>query len=160
MVRFNIEQRLNELFSDVERQVISRATRASNVLRSQVKEVLRGQRSGKRYRVPGTSKFYTASAPGEPPASRTGNLRQSFKSKSHSERTQDGMRAMATTYTQVPYAKYLDPAIAPESEAGQAAGGLVKQKSGHKIEPRPFVERTKKRAWPAIKKIYGEHYLH
>lgn len=34
--------------------------------------VLRGKRSGKVYRVPNTGKTYRASAPGEPPAVRSG----------------------------------------------------------------------------------------
>lgn len=42
-------------------------------------ETLSGQRSGRTYRVPGTRQFYTASAPGEPPASRTGQLRENHK---------------------------------------------------------------------------------
>jgi hypothetical protein len=37
---------------------------------------LTGQRTGKRYLVPGTSVTYQASAPGEPPASMLGNLRK------------------------------------------------------------------------------------
>lgn len=40
--------------------------------------VLVGNRSGKWYKVPGTSKRYQASKPGEAPASRTGALRQSY----------------------------------------------------------------------------------
>lgn len=42
---------------------------------------LAGDRSGRIYRIPGTRKTYTASAPGEPPASRTGELRQHIGTK-------------------------------------------------------------------------------
>lgn len=42
-------------------------------------EVLVGQRSGRWYRVPGTSKRYQASSPGEAPARRTGDLARSYK---------------------------------------------------------------------------------
>lgn len=40
---------------------------------------LTGQRSGRSYRIPGTKKRYTASKPGEAPASRTGVLRSSYR---------------------------------------------------------------------------------
>lgn len=42
-------------------------------------EVLVGQRSGRWYKVPGTGRMYQASRPGEPPASRSGDLRRSYK---------------------------------------------------------------------------------
>lgn len=42
-------------------------------------EVLVGQRSGRWYPVPGTRRMYQASRPGEPPASRTGDLRRSYR---------------------------------------------------------------------------------
>lgn len=42
-------------------------------------EVLVGQRSGRWYPVPGTRRMYQASRPGEPPASRTGDLRKSYR---------------------------------------------------------------------------------
>lgn len=45
---------------------------------TKLKQNLAGSRAGKRYRVPGTNTFYTASAPGEMPAVRTGDLRSSY----------------------------------------------------------------------------------
>jgi|SRR5690625_3859441 len=42
-------------------------------------EVLVGERGGRWYQVPGTKRMYRASSPGEPPASRTGDLRRSYK---------------------------------------------------------------------------------
>lgn len=44
-----------------------------------VVKTLRGSRSGKTYLVPGTEREYTASAPGEAPAVRTGDLRTSYR---------------------------------------------------------------------------------
>jgi hypothetical protein len=41
-------------------------------LRNEVLRILTGQRTGRIYRVPGFKKKYQASAPGEPPASRSG----------------------------------------------------------------------------------------
>lgn len=42
------------------------------------KKLLRGTRSGEIYQVPKTNKEYQASAPGEPPAPRTGQLANSY----------------------------------------------------------------------------------
>lgn len=42
-------------------------------------QVLVGERTGKWYYVPGTRRLYRASSPGEPPATRTGDLRRSVK---------------------------------------------------------------------------------
>ena len=52
---------------------------AANEGRSQVLSNLTGSRSGTTYKVPGTSVTYTASAPGEYPASATGRLRSSVR---------------------------------------------------------------------------------
>ena len=38
-----------------------------------------GGRTGREYQVPNTGRTYTASAPGEPPANRTGDTRGSYK---------------------------------------------------------------------------------
>lgn len=43
-----------------------------------IKRRLQGQRTGLEYRVPGTQRFYTASAPGESPARRFGGLASSY----------------------------------------------------------------------------------
>lgn len=44
-----------------------------------VEDELTGSRSGRIYRIPGTSRKYQASAPGEAPASRTGVLRAGYR---------------------------------------------------------------------------------
>lgn len=56
----------------------SRSTRGATILYNKTQRVLSGSREGRIYRVPGTSRYYTASAPGEPPAVRTGIFRSSF----------------------------------------------------------------------------------
>lgn len=60
---------------DVAAQRMAAATMA---VRNQVLETLSGSRTGRRYRVPGTNRTYTASAPGEPPAVQLGDLRRSI----------------------------------------------------------------------------------
>jgi len=57
-----------------------RMMEATNEVRNRVLETLSGGRSGRTYLVPGTRRSYTASAPGQPPATATSELRQSVKS--------------------------------------------------------------------------------
>lgn len=54
---------------------------ATNAVRNTALEKLSGPRTGREYTVPGTNTTYTASAPGEPPAVRLGELRQSLGTK-------------------------------------------------------------------------------
>ena len=85
-----IAQRIS---SDIRMKMEIRSYLAANELRNAAMMVLRGQRSGRRYKVPGTyrrqrdksdgkmknGRYYTASAPGEPPAVRTGVFRLSWR---------------------------------------------------------------------------------
>jgi len=52
---------------------------AVQVVRTQTLETLSGSRSGRTYYVPGTRRTYTASAPGQPPAVATAELKQSVR---------------------------------------------------------------------------------
>lgn len=54
---------------------------ASIFLKDAVQETLTGNRSGRVYRVPATKQKYTASAPGEPPAVRLGDLKRAISHK-------------------------------------------------------------------------------
>lgn len=125
---------------DINRQVISRGTRAVNEIRNAELEVLKGQRSGRTYRKPHTKHAtYTASAPGEPPARRTGNLRLHWNGQVKSGNASSGGVAIIAELTaQEEYAEYLE--------------------KGSGMAPRPFVDRIQEKALPGIKRIYGESY--
>jgi len=69
-----------ELMKSLDQTAPKRMMEATNELRNTVLETLSGNRSGRTYLVPGTRKSYTASAPGQPPATATSDLRQSVKS--------------------------------------------------------------------------------
>jgi len=66
-----------EIIKNLEQEGVKRMLQAVNEVRNTTLETLSGNRTGRTYRVPGTQRFYTASAPGEAPASATGELRQS-----------------------------------------------------------------------------------
>lgn len=136
-VRATIQGQVEE----INRQVLSRGIRAVNALRSAELEVLKGQRSGEVYRKPFTKKAtYTASAPGEPPARRTGNLRLHWNGQVKKGAVSgNGIEVIAELESQEEYSSMLENGT-------------------EKMEPRPFAERIKEKAMPEIEKIYGEPF--
>ena len=116
-----------------------RSARASEELKNTELRVLRGQRSGAQYKKSFKSTRYTASAPGEPPAVRTGKLRNSFRGIAASGSTFDILSVTVGIETDANYARYLDEGT-------------------RKMAARPYVEKIKKEALPGIEKIYNERY--
>lgn len=136
-----IRATVKEQVADINRQAVSRGVRAVNALRNAELEVLKGQRSGKVYRKPHTKKAtYTASAPGEPPARRTGNLRMHWNGQVKSENASGGgVTVVAELESQEPYAAALEHGTP-------------------KMAARPYVEKIKEKAMPEIGRIYKEPY--
>ena len=84
--------------------------------------------------------MYTASAPGEPPARRTGNLRLHWNGQVKTGASSgDGVEIIAELESQEPYAALLENGTS-------------------KMAARPFVEKIKEEAAPEIQKIYSEPY--
>lgn len=134
-----IQARVSETMLNIDRQIVSRATRALNELRNAELEVLRGQRSGHVYRKYPYKSTYTASAPGEPPARRTGNLRLHWNGTIDTASSKGGVTVSIVLESQERYSGYLE-------------GGTRKMKA------RPFHDRIVEKAKPGIAKIYGESY--
>lgn len=118
-------------------------------LRNAELKVLSGQRSGKRYNVPGTGRVkyykrthtatityrkYSASAPGEPPAVRTGTFRTSWQPVVKD--LTDGVHLRLNT-----------------SQNGRKYPGYL-EKGTKKMKPRPYVERIQMMAEPQIRRTY------
>ncbi len=145
MVTVSIENASNAIVTAVEstvknvgKQMAARGTRGLNAMRNAELEVLRGERSGKVYRKPGGG-TYRASAPGEPPAVRTGNLRRNWNGTV--EISGNGTKHTKVTLTwesQTKYASYLE--------------------EGRGMSPRPFVKPIRDKAEPEIRRIYSEPY--
>lgn len=153
---------VKEQTENINRQVLSRGVRAVNAIRNAQLEVLKGQRSGRVYKKPGTygkkpskstrelineygrklrgGQLYRASAPGEPPARRTGNLRLHWngQAKKGADSGQ-GVTVVAELESQEKYAVRLEEGTS-------------------KMAARPFVERIKEKAKTEIEKIYREPY--
>lgn len=135
-IRANVKDHV----TNINRKVVSRGVRAVNAIRNAELEVLKGQRSGKVYRKPYSKATYTASAPGEPPARRTGNLRMHWNGQVKSENSSGGgVAIIAELESQEPYASYLENGTS-------------------KMAARPFTEKIKEEAEPEIKRIYSEPY--
>lgn len=156
-----VRAKVKDIKADINRKVASRGARAVNALRNAELDVLQGQRSGKVYHVPGThggatkatrqlkksyghklrgGQLYQASAPGEAPARRTGNLRMHWSGDvSSGENSHGGVALNVTLESQEKYAVSLE--------------------NGHgNVAARPFADRIKEKAEPEVAKIFNEPY--
>ncbi len=129
---------------DIRSVVQKRTYRASNELRNAALHVLRGERSGKRYCVPNTKQHYRASAPGEPPAARTGAFRLSWGTRVHVEKRGAVTRASA--------------AIESTERAGGHLLGEMLENGTVRMKPRPYKQKVIDRAMPKIREIYNRPY--
>lgn len=130
---------VDDTVKKVNRDAASRGMRAVNAIRNAELEVLRGKRSGRVYRKPHTKSHYTASAPGEPPARRTGNLRLNWNGTVESSSTGSGLRVTAVLESQERYSTYLENGT-------------------RRMAPRPFKQPISEKAMPEIERIYREKY--
>lgn len=130
-----------ELVRRVGHEAKSRGVRIANALRNAELEVLRGQRSGRLYHRPGSSRRYRASAPGESPAVRSGSLRRSWMPEVSAESSSGrGIEVKPAITTNLPYAPIL-------------------QDGGKKMAARPYKEKIITRAQPNIERIMSEPIL-
>lgn len=130
---------VDDTVKKVNREAASRGMRAVNAIRNAELEVLSGKRSGRVYRKPHTKSHYTASAPGEPPAKRTGNLRLNWNGTVESSSTGSGLRVTAVLESQERYSTYLENGT-------------------RRMAPRPFKQPISEKAMPEIERIYHEKY--
>lgn len=157
-----LEQCVDEITDKIKMQMKSRGVRASNELRNASQLVLRGGRSGRRYIVPGTGSVkynkrtktakisyrrYTASAPGEAPAVRTGAFRMSWQP-----------RTVVTEFGENLVVKSIVESSQRTDNGRYLLGEILENGTG-RMAPRPHHERIQQKALPAIRKIYSEPYV-
>lgn len=141
-------------------KVKSRGVRTANELRTASNHVLSGQRHGRRYKVPGTyarqrdsatgkmrnGRYYTASAPGEPPAVRTGVFRMGWKQRSYVQDIGGGQCNVRGV-------------IENDQKAGKYLLGELLEEGTKRMAPRPYKQRVVERALPKVIRIYNEPYF-
>lgn len=132
---------------DLSTQVQSRAFRAANILRTATIEVLRGERSGRVYNIPGTHAKYKASAPGEAPAVRTGTFRNAWQQRTYAIATGDGYTIHAVVENGI------------RVKDGKLLGRILDEGAPRaNILPRPYKQAVTDKAQPKIQVIFAEPY--
>lgn len=156
-----VDVAIEDTVENVRRQVKRRTYTAANELRNSALIILRGQRSGRRYKVPGTyrrqrdktdgemknGRYYTASAPGEPPAVRTGTFRNSWQV------SQTAVRELYGSY----FARIESDA---RTDNGKYLLGEILEEGtpGGQMAPRPYQDKVLEHAEPKIVRIYSQPY--
>lgn len=135
-----MERIINSMRSDIYGQASSRGFRASVEIRNKALDVLSGERSGKKHRVPTTGEFYTASAPGEAPAARTGLFRISFKERPFIVKNNGNLIIHARAESKLKVGKHL-------------LGDILERKN------RPYKDKTIELALPRVLQIFNEPYV-
>ena len=131
-----VQMRVSAVASGINQQAASRGARGVNAMRNAELEVLRGQRSGRVYRKYPFKSRYTASAPGESPARRSGNLRLHWNGRVWSSGT----------------------CIYLVLESGEKYAGYL-EKGTRKMAARPFMDKIAEKAQPEVAAIFREPYV-
>jgi len=126
------ENKIPEVVAQIKQVKQERMQEAVNLVRNHTVEKLSGTRHGRTYRVPGTKVYYTASSPGEPPATATARLRQSIKTEIQDEAGLVG--------TDVEY-------------------GLYQEMGTRNILPRPWLRPSFEESEPEVRKIFERPWL-
>ena len=169
-ISYQIESMVKEVNEKITQGMKARAYSAANELRNSSQTILRGQRSGREYIIPGTGRMkyykrgskdgkhkagtatityrrYRASAPGEPPANRLGGFREGWQTKTESTGSGDSLSVKAMIENSV------------RTENGKYLLGEILEDGTGKMAPRPYKEKILADAKPRIIKIYKRPYF-
>lgn len=135
-IEIKLESHIQEVAEKMQDVARERMEEAVNEVRDTTLETLSGPRHGRTYLVPGTHRTYTASSPGEPPAQRLGELRQSIKKAI--EGTGSHLVGMVGT----------DKDYGPMLEFGTS-----------KMAARPWLRVSFEKAEARVKEIFGREWL-
>ena len=128
----DLEVVVREMVTEINAAAIARATSAQNIMRNVALEVLGQNGSGRVYR-----NGHVASAPGQPPAPQSSNLRKSWHQYNPLiTGNGGGVRIILRMKNKMPYAKFLDPGT-------------------RYIAQRPFYKPIKEKSIPKIEALYA-----
>jgi len=120
---------VKNIVGEINFEARSRATQGVNILQNKAFEVLGQNGHGRQYGN------HRASAPGEPPAPDTGNLRRNWRKQVLSEQYASSAKITCRIKSDMPYSEYLE--------------------NGHKnTEPRPYKEQIRTKARPEITALF------
>lgn len=145
MATVQFQQVIDQVMDGISKQVESRGYRVANEMRNAVITTLKGQRSGRIYRVPNTKRYYQASAPGEPPANRTGIYRLSWKPSVYAT-SSGGTKVTVISQVESNY-----------RVNGHNLGDMLEGGTS-RMAPRPHVDLITEKAEKEALRIYSEPY--
>ena len=128
----DVQVNVSEAKKKIKKSKEDRLKEIGRYMVEQLEQALEGEGSGRTYRIPGTNILYQASAPGEFPAERTGQLRNS------NFFVVDG--DMVGIGTPLEY-------------------GLFLEVGTYKMSPRPWINPTFRANLDVIKSIAGQGWL-
>jgi HK97 gp10 family phage protein len=132
-INFSLENNIPQIRRNMEREFERALLKSTIRVHREVTTLLSGQRTGREYKVPATNRTWFASQPHEPPASRLGHLRASYKYFVRG----NGMDAIGTVGSPLEYSHFL--------EYGTA-----------KMAPRPHLKPAFQNSREDIKKYFRE----
>jgi len=135
-VQLVVEEHFDEAIAKIDGTIKDRMLEAVDEVRNTTLDTLSGQRSGRIYKVPGTKRYYTASAPGEPPAVQLGDLHRSIKK----EVEQEGETIVGFVGTELP------------------KGPMLEFGTRH-IAPRPWLRISFEKSLGKVKEIFTRNWL-
>ena len=142
-----IAKRVQTTLKGLHQEVSNRSYRAANELRTASLYVLRGQRSGRQYRIPHTQRMNQASSPGEAPANRTGMFRLSWRPMIRVEKKGKVFRAISA----------IESNLTVQGRRRWILGELLEGGTRY-MAPRPYKDAVRERAAPQIKALYRKPY--
>jgi HK97 gp10 family phage protein len=131
-VSFSLENFLPNITKELDEALNQQILKSTILIRNELLKLLSGQRTGRLYKVAGTKKkYYRASSPSEPPASRLGHLRASYQYKVLGT----GYKAKGYVGSELEYAHYLEYGT-------------------YKMAPRPHLQPAMMNSKPKIEKLF------
>ena len=143
-VKISVSAIAGKAIEEIKHEMERRSYLAANELRNASQMVLRGQRNGRRYRVPNSKVYYTASAPGEPPAVRTGAFRMSWQPSAYVDNGS--------------YVSRVSSDVQVGTRRKYILGDLLENGTS-RMAPRPHQQEIVDKATPEIVKIYSKNYF-
>jgi len=129
-----LESHVTEAIQKIQAESLERMEKAVITVKNATVTKLSGQRKGRIYKVPGSNRTYQASAAGEPPATRLGELKDSVKWTIETQ----GKEITGTVGTDKEY-------------------GAVLEFGSSKILPRPWLQKSFDESKDKVIEIFNRH---